>query len=158
MLGYIHQQIKTYRDPAVLRCAHQTKTNLCDSFFFGFLLKTFAELGYDQVLISIQELKGQVDGLKSPDTIILQTKSSRVCGCSSPSLSSGRCGFCGYPKANHAATCSPIPEWKRQLEGMLSKIQGLEWSQFVRSTKIDGATASYAPPKSTDLWDYLEYN
>jgi len=163
MLGVIHQQIETYRDPTVSRCLHQTKSDLCDSFFLGFLQKTFAKLKVyplkisepdnHQTTISIQEIKRILDGLKSPDTLIVQAIRSRVCSCASPSTNkSGNCGYCGYPSANHATTCSPIPELKGQIEARFSRVQGLLWSQFVRNAKATTA------PKGKALWDYLDSN
>jgi len=168
MLDYIYQQIEAYRAPEEPRCAHHTKTELCDSFFLGLLLKTSAKLkvkvsNNHQVSISIQELKSQVlRALKSPDIIILQTTNSPICRCISTSNTHHRhynpnnCGSCGYPQANHATTCSPIPTLKRRVEAKFQKIQGLELGQFVRSAKTGRATTAKAVPRNKDLWDYLD--
>lgn len=181
MLDYIHQQIEAYRAPEAPRCANQTKTDLCDSFFFGFLQKAFAKLKVKasepnnrQTSISIEELKSQVlDDLKSPETIIFQTTGLPICSCGSTSvpqtfpfisqtnhinhINSNNCRQCGRVKAqiNHATTCSPVPEMQRQIEAKFTNIQGLEWSQYVPNAK---ATASNTVPEGKASWDYLDRN
>jgi len=153
MLECIYQKIETYRDSAAVLCAYKTKGDLCDSFFLGFLMKTFtrfkiyspniSERDNYQASLSIQGLKNVLDGLTIPN-IVLQDGTS------------GRCDRCGYPRPTaHAYTCSPMPGLKRRVGVMLTEIRGLEWTQFVRNSSIGGATTG---PKNQDLWDYLEYN
>ncbi|KAF8426733.1 hypothetical protein EV426DRAFT_592600 [Tirmania nivea] len=161
MLDYIHQLIEAYRAPEVPRCAHQTKTDSCDAFFLGFLLNTFAKHKVypkpysQQSSISIQELKSQVlDGLISPKALVFQK--NYICNCDTVYYGSYNCGRCRYQKADHITTCSPIPKLKSQIEEM-TNFQGLELSQFVRTTKNDRATTSNTVPKGKDLWDYLDY-
>jgi len=165
MHDYIHQQMEAYRASTVPRCAHPTKTDLCDLFFLGFLQKTFAkplqQLKFQnhQSLISIQGLKSHIDSLKSPDIIIIQAEGWRLCNCSTANnayYGTGTCGSCKNPRGNHATTCSPLPELKRQIGLMLPKIQGLELSQFVRNTQNGGALTANPVPQGKDWWDYLD--
>ena len=148
------------------RCVHETQTELCDSFFLGFLQKGFTKLRLyppkifepdsHQILISIEELKSQVlNGFKSPSAIIFKIIDENVCGCYLTHINEyNECKYCGYPSADHTVTCSPIKELKCEIEGVFTNIQGLEWSKFVRNTKIDGATTANEVPKDQDLWDY----
>ncbi|RPB26215.1 hypothetical protein L211DRAFT_701969 [Terfezia boudieri ATCC MYA-4762] len=111
--------------------------------------------------ISIEGLKSHVDGLKVPDIIIIQAEGWRVCTCGpaySACYGTGTCGSCGNPRGNHADTCSPLPKLKRQVRLMVSKVRGLEWSQFVRNTQNGGGTTPNAFLEGKELWDYLDYN
>ena len=97
-----------------------------------------------------------LDSLKSPDAIIIKLSDGSVCGCNSTYINSyNNCAGCGYPKADHIITCSPIPELKREIISIFINIQGLEWSRFVHNTKIDGTTTTNEVPVNQDLWDYL---
>ncbi|KAF8441177.1 hypothetical protein BGX38DRAFT_1144342 [Terfezia claveryi] len=166
IFDYIDQQIEAYHGPTVPRCAHPTKTDLCDLFFLGFLQKMLYTLKIfepdnHQMSISIEGLKSHIEGLKTPDIIIFQAEGWRICTCGSVNgafFGTGTCANCGNPRGNHAGTCSPLPKLKRQISLMLSNVQGLEWSQFVRNTQNGGATTPNTVPEGKELLDYFDYN
>ena len=175
-------EIEHYSNPEANLC--KFRDPCCDAMMLGLIFRAFRKIKIypeaSTITKSVQEVNLSLRGIKFPELLHLN-KSTACCASPLQSLASqgsgpfllnpqystpqhgSTCANCHKlykapqpGKANHAEHCLPLTRLKKNLDDTLSKVTGLEYSQFVRKgseeQQVDAGEQAVA-----DLWSTVEY-
>lgn len=186
MFSCIRQSISKYDEPMKVQC--QYKRECCDAFVLGLLIREFKRIGvYPETPSirqqSVEDIRDKIASMKHPEFAIFgDLKLAGSCGmhefckCGSPWCSNcinKKCMKCNKAHilpandVNHA-NCAPIGSLVTEVTDIMTKIEGLEHSRFVRTEKDKGNGYFKKKKKdkgnigsnveaNADLWNCLKY-
>ncbi|KAF8444345.1 hypothetical protein BDZ91DRAFT_803794 [Kalaharituber pfeilii] len=140
------------------------KTELCDTFMLGHLLRELKRIGAYPASSTFKEsslnaIKALLLSLKFPDEVIFQKPTE--C-CKTPYFRSdswsgpAKCQYCYKPKPeppNHA-NCSPKTRLIKSVDNVITKIQGIKYREGTGKSPIKELRP---PAAGTDLWNSIKY-
>ena len=168
MIDCLHSIVEEYSAPDTTKCKYTLQQDPCDDLALGFLIRTFKRLKIypeaSQIASqAIQEFKTLLDGVRFPSSILSNDEPKYQCRCGVPKGQGSYCYNCGshsvqVPNAtSHAATCSPLLGYQGKIKNLVSSIEGLSYTDFVR-VNTPGKASTGSPSPRAKLWDCLEYN
>lgn len=181
MMDRVHRAVDTYSKPGsnALQCKKPEKQEACDSLVLGFLIRAFTSKGVYPIASSevmhtcVRDIKGILDDMTFPTNVycgegaVLSTGVRYCSNCRNSGYSrqlngSGYCSYCGrtdamlHPNSNHSQSCSPIPDFSKEIQAIYDEVVGLNLETFIHM-KIKGAMEVSMTAKGNSLWEYIEY-
>ena len=179
----VHQEVDKYSKPGSepLHCKNTTKEEACDSLVLGFLIRAFTLKGVYPIASSgvmhksTRDIKGILDGLKFPSHIycgegLPVTASNGYCSYCNRNYgynyglgAGGYCSNCGQTEpalpttSNHSPSCSPIANFKKDIQAIYDNVVGLNVETFMRIKKEGETDVSIGAGEKT-LWEYVAYD
>ena len=170
MLLEVKKLIGGYQHDSQLKCTGQKEA--CDSLVQGFLTRAFQRKNAHPLSEtlpvmskSIEELKQILLDITLPDNISLVVLP--LCGyCRSGSPHMQLNGYCSNCRSstpmplmptNHVPSCSPLENFKKDIQAIYDKVEGLNPTDFIRWRNEDPEKELLKPPAGQSLWDFIEY-
>lgn len=139
------------------------KIEACDSCNLGLLLRTFKEFGvYPEAyeVTSTTSIQGLSD-LLTQDYAYPKFLLFRHNHCPDCTPEKDKCHSCNGKKwatRDHTQCCSPIPKIHEEIRHIVERVEGLELSNFVRSSVSNDERNRLQPSiREQGIWDYLHY-
>ena len=164
MLLEVKKLIGGYQHDGQLKCKQEEEA--CDSFVQGFLTRAFQRKNtyplsetLPVMSKSIEELKKILFDITLPEDMYLLgipgIQRCKVFVCNRQLDRNGFCDYCGYTVHNHAKLCSPLEKFKKDIQAIYDKVEGLNPADFVRWRNEGPKKALVKPPAGQTLWDFI---